>query len=166
MAAMLPITGTVSVGFDGRETQAVGTFSIPVRMTMDTETGLAHVEGATDSSIIFAMVAALQGAADELLATIQPATVEIAAPESMSDADAYRALLEASRRQSGRMYRSYAEDIAERCWSATGGSETIPTVKAETIAVCPTCSAELGVADASITIEHGHDGAHIENHRY
>jgi hypothetical protein len=108
---MPPITGTVSVGFDGMETQSVGTFSIPVHVIMDPETGLAHVEGATDSSIIFAMVAALQGAANELLATL-------------------------------------------------------PTVKAETIAVCPTCGAELGVADSSITIEHAQGGAHIENHRY
>lgn len=111
MAAMLPITGTVSFGFDGRETQAVGTFSIPVSATMDPETGLVHLDGVTDSSIIFAMVTALQGAADELLATL-------------------------------------------------------PTVKAETIGACTTCSAELGVADASTTIEHGEDGRHIMDQRY
>ena len=79
MAVMPPITGTVSVGFDGSETQAVGTFSLPVRATLDPETGLANVEGVTDSSIIFAMVAALQGAAAQLLDTLPTATVETAA---------------------------------------------------------------------------------------
>ena len=43
---------------------------------------------------------------------------------------------------------------------------TLPTAVAETIAVCPPCGAELGVKDASITIEHGLNGGHIENHRY
>ena len=78
MAAMLPITGTVSVGFDGSETQAVGTFSIPVLSTFDPETGLMHLEGVTDSTMIFAMVAALQGAATQLLDTLPTATVETA----------------------------------------------------------------------------------------
>jgi hypothetical protein len=76
MAALLPITGTVSVGFDGMDAQSVGTFSVPVTMTLDTETGRMQVEPVADSSVIFAMVAALQGAADELLATIQTATAE------------------------------------------------------------------------------------------
>ncbi|TFD47579.1 hypothetical protein E3T46_17455 [Cryobacterium sp. Hh11] len=76
MAALLPITGTVSVGFDGMETQALGSFSIPVHMTMDGETGTVHLEAATNASVISAMVAALMGAADELLATIPAATVE------------------------------------------------------------------------------------------
>lgn len=157
MAALLPITGTVSVSLNGMDAQAVGTFSVPVAATLDAETGLMHVEGATSSAIIFAMVAALQGAADEMLATIQPATVEIEAPEPTSDAAAYRALIEASRRQSCRMYRRYAEDIAERCWAATGRSETIAT--------CPICGAQIGVQDALTTIEHGLDGGHIENRR-
>ncbi|TFD09809.1 hypothetical protein E3T26_14370 [Cryobacterium sp. TMT1-21] len=43
---------------------------------------------------------------------------------------------------------------------------TLQTVKAEIIAVCPTCDAHLGVQDASTTIEHGLNGGHIESRRY
>ena len=79
MAALQPITGTVSIGFDGSETRTLGSFSIPVHMTMDGATGTVHLEGATNASVVSAMVAALMGAADELLATIPAATVEIIA---------------------------------------------------------------------------------------
>ena len=36
----------------------------------------------------------------------------------------------------------------------------------ETVAVCPTCGAELGVSHASITIEHGLNGGHIVNDHF
>ena len=112
MAALLPITGTVSIGFDGMETHSAGAFSIPVRTTLDPETGFAHLDAAPHGSgFITAMVTALRGAANELLTTI-------------------------------------------------------PNAVAQTIAVCPTCDAELGVMNSSITIEHGRDGGHIEDHRY
>lgn len=111
MAALLPITGTVSVTFDGCEATALGTFSVPVTTGVDAATGIHHLVAATDEAIITAMAEALRSAADQILATL-------------------------------------------------------PTAVAETIAVCPTCGVELGVMDASITIEHGLNGGHIENHRY
>ena len=111
MAAMLPITGTVSISLAGSEALGLGTFSIPVTATTDPSTGMVSLEAATDESIITAMAEALRSAADQILATI-------------------------------------------------------PNAVAQTIATCPTCGAELGVMDSSITIEHGRDGGHIENHRY
>jgi len=115
MAAVQPITGTVSVGFDGGTGISVGRFSVPVEVTIDGNrhdaTVIAHLEAAPRAAVVAAMITALREAADKMLASL-------------------------------------------------------PVVKAETIAVCPTCDAELGVADASITIEHAEHGAHIENHRY
>ena len=115
MAALLPITGTVSVGLDGGTGHTIARFSVPVRVTFDGNTHdgtvIAHLEAAPREAVVAAMGTALREAADELLAMMT-------------------------------------------------------LVKAETIAVCPTWSAELGVADASITIEHAQGGAHIENHRY
>ena len=111
MAAMQPITGTVSVSLAGSEALGLGTFSIPTSVGLDFKTGITTLEAASDDTIITAMAEALRDAADQILATL-------------------------------------------------------PTAVAETIAVCPTCDAELGVMNSSITIGHGLAGGHIENGRY
>ena len=111
MAAMLPITGTVSISLAGSEALGLGTFSIPISVSLDAKTGITTLEAASDDTIITAMAEALRSAADQILATI-------------------------------------------------------PNAVAQTIAVCPTCDADLGVMNSSITIGHGRDGGHIENHRY
>ena len=111
MAAMLPITGTVSISLAGSEALGLGTFSIPTSVSLDAGTGIATLEAASADTIITAMAEALRAAADQILARIPNAIVE-------------------------------------------------------TIAVCPTCDAELGVMNSSITIEHGLNGGHIESGRY
>ena len=111
MAAMLPITGTVSISLAGSEALGLGTFSIPTSVSLDAGTGIATLEAASADTIITAMAEALRAAADQILARIPNAIVE-------------------------------------------------------TIAVCPTCDAELGVMNTSITIEHGLAGGHIESGRY
>ena len=111
MAALLPITGTVSISLAGSEALGLGTFSIPTSVSTDAVTGMVNLDAATDETIITAMAEALRDAADQILATL-------------------------------------------------------PTAVAETIAVCPTCDAELGLMNSSITIEHGLAGGHIESGRY
>jgi len=73
MAALLPITGTVSVSLDGCEAVALGMFSVPVTAVHDEATGLLHVEAATDDAIKTAMVEALRSAADQILAALPSA---------------------------------------------------------------------------------------------
>ena len=79
MAALLPITGTVSVSLDGSEAIGLGSFSIPVNATLDAETGMVSLKGATNEELMTAMAGALRSAADQILATIQAAKVEIIA---------------------------------------------------------------------------------------
>jgi hypothetical protein len=76
MAALLPITGTVSVTFDGCEATALGTFSIPVTTSIDAATGIHHLAAATDEAIITAMAEALRSTADQILATLPTAVAE------------------------------------------------------------------------------------------
>ena len=76
MAALLPITGTVSVSLMGCEAIGLGTFSIPADATLDPQTGITTLEATPNAKIITAMAEALREAADQILATIPDATVE------------------------------------------------------------------------------------------
>lgn len=78
------ITGTVSIGIDGHQPTAVGTFSVPVTTTFDPVTNTATVTAAPHAAIIAAAVAALQDAATQMLASIPTAEVT-ESPEDETD---------------------------------------------------------------------------------
>ena len=78
MAALLPITGTVSVTLDGCEATALGTFSIPAAVSLDAKTGITTLEAAPYDTVVAAMAEALRSAADQILATLPNAVVQSA----------------------------------------------------------------------------------------
>lgn len=74
---LAPITGTVSVALDGTDAQTVGSFTIPVDVTLDNATGIATVKAATFDEIKTAMATALSDAAYRLLSTLPTATMSV-----------------------------------------------------------------------------------------
>ena len=177
MAAMLPITGTVSISLAGSEALGLGTFSIPTSVGLDAKTGIATLEAASDDTIITAMAEALRSAADQILATLPSVAAEtIAAPAKTQTRAKRRSNLHDPIRRTPRGFlvvvkhvggrQSLTESFDNRLRGKSIACECCTAPEPETIAICPTCHAELGVMNSLITIEHGLNGGHIENHRY
>lgn len=75
---MKSIKGTVQIALEGHPASAVGEFEVPITVEFDAKTSTATLSAAPDAALRAAAAAALNRAADELLAGIPAAEVETA----------------------------------------------------------------------------------------